>query len=661
MIKNQGVFFDEKGKVRVSLVAKNASKVSLVLFEDKNNLDKETKIISLINYHDYWQNGESLDKMVEGTRYGFLVHNSQYPEWQKKLILDPFSLAIDQSCYQRKKNLDYLDNLSYSLRSVLVKRPTSINQPLTDLKTSNLKIAEIHVKSFTQLDKNLDFSQRGKILGIIEKLDFLQSLGFNAIELMPIMFFDEQESFVNKEGKFIRNYWGYQPISFFALFSDYFSHSDYQTQFQELTQLVKACHQRKMAVILDVVYNHTGEGNQFGPTFSYKVLSDSDYYLKSGFCYHDHTGCGHTFNANNSLASDLIIQSLEYFRSIFGIDGFRFDLAGSFFYDHNNNLTDKPLILEKINHSSILKSSLMIGEPWSWDLNCENRFLNFGWLEWAGQYRDVLRRIIRGEQVKNYHLDDLLTQNQSKVKYFACHDGMTVKDLVSFDQKNNWSNGENNFDGTNFNHSSNYGVEGVTSDVNINKIRQKQIRNFFILLNLSFGPIMIQVDDILQHSKNGNNNSFCQDNDISYLKWLSIKKIAKKSQTLKTNLLWEFQDKEEQKFFKFCQNLDLKRNNLTRDSNEQNLTSFVFYQKCCTSQSDFNNWLLKTKAEYILLVNFSSQVQNIDLSFFEFEILIDSDGGYLSNFIGKKTIDNKVNFKLSTYSACLLQKKTVKN
>jgi glycogen operon protein len=638
-MRNRGVYFNGLGEVEVGILVRKAILVQLVLFEDLSNLKTITRKIDLVKTKDdIWINRDKILDVETGSRYGFLIKKNNQTQFDKKLILDPFALSIDENLHHRKKSTDYLNNLNYSLRNVLVKKPKNKVKQLLSLQNKDLKIVEIHPKSLTFLDKDLDKSQRGKIAGISSKLDFFQSVGINAIELMPINFFDKQENFVNDSGDFLNNYWGYQPLSLLALHNNYFISEKYERQVEELQELVQSSHKKSIAIIMDVVFNHTGESGEFGPVFSYKALAENDYYLRSGKVFYDHTGCGNTFNINSEIGCDLVVRSLEYFVEYFGIDGFRFDLAGSFFYDKNNQLTDKPLILKKISESSILKDTLMIAEPWGIDLNREGWFQKFGWQEWSGNYRNNLRKMVRGDQMI-FQKKQILGNDVNKVNFFTCHDGFTLKDLVSYQNKQNLTNGENNRDGTSDNFSANYGIEGETKKLEIKEIRQRQMRNFFSLLYLNFNSIMFQADDLLQHSKNGNNNSFCQDNEISYLNWQDF-----------------YENKEKQSFFKFVQKLNLLTNKLKKDQFFYSLKTFVFGNDEVLDH-EWLKWLDNHKfTHYYLVANFSNERKIVDLGFGNFQILLDTSGKQIEDFCGEFLINQDKKITLPAYSLILLKK-----
>lgn len=638
-MRNSGVYFNEFGEVEVSILVKEAWAVRLVFFENLKNLKEITREVFLVKTSgDFWVNQEKIREVKPGTRYGFLIKKNKQTFFENKLIIDPFALSIDESLYHRKKSMDYLNNVNFSLRSVLVNQPIKKNKQLDNLKNQDLKIVEIHPKSLTYLDKDLEKKKRGKIAGIVSKLDFFQSVGVNAIELMPIHFFDGQENFINNNGDFLPNYWGYQPLSWLALHNAYFVSNKYDEQVDELQNFVEESHKKNIAVIMDVVFNHTGEAGEFGPIFSYKALDDKGYYLKSGKVFQDHTGCGNTFNINSQIGSDLVIRSLEYFVEYFGIDGFRFDLAGTFFYDENNQVTNNPLILQKINNSVILENTLMIAEPWGIDLNREGWFQKFGWHEWSGNYRNNLRKMVRGDQMI-FHKNQIIGNETNKINFVNCHDGFTLNDLVSYKQKHNFANGENNQDGANHNFSDNYGVEGETNQKNILEIRQRQMRNFFCFLYLNFNSIMFQVDDLIQHTKKGNNNSFCQDNEISYLNWPNFNKNKKK-----------------QNFVDFVKNLNNLTRDLKKDQHFYNLKAFVF-NKDKFLDHEWLVWLKKNKfVRYFLLANFNNQEKKINLNFDNFSVLLDTSGFLIENFCekgGNKLLKDLI---LPQYSIFLLKR-----
>lgn len=394
------------------------------------------------------------------------------------------------------------------------------------IKPEDLIIYEMHPRGFTE-SPHSGVKNPGKFLGIIEKIPYLKNLGINAIELMPIHEFNEHEVLIKspKTGELLVNYWGYSPLSFFAI-----SHL-YQTHPNDLKDLVKACHKEGIEVILDVVFNHTAEGNKLGPTHHFKGFGNDVYYLldEQGD-YQNPTGCGNAIRASHPIPADLILAALHRFVIEFHIDGFRFDLASTFNRDLTGNPCHAGALVQAIAKDPILKKAKLIAEPW--DIGyyqvgsfypASNRFS-----EWNGKYRDSVRSFIRGDKGTKSEFATRICGSQdlyhkfsptASVNFITSHDGFSLNDLVSYNHKHNIDNGENNLDGLNENISFNYGVEGPTSDPEINKLRLRQKKNFLLALLVSRGIPMLTMGDEVEHTKNGNNNTWCQDNELNWFPW----------------------------------------------------------------------------------------------------------------------------------------------
>lgn len=375
------------------------------------------------------------------------------------------------------------------------------------IKDKDLVIYEMHVRSFSQ-DNSSKVKNRGSFLGIIEKIDYLKKLGITAVEFMPIYEFDETSydkiNPLTKEKLY--NYWGYAPISFFSIMKRYGDENDLKTLIREL-------HRNGIEVILDVVYNHTGN-----------PIKDNNFYLldenKKNLNY---SGCGNTFNSNSEKGSKLILDSLIYFAKDFQIDGFRFDLASILTRGENGEVLENPPILEMIKNEEQLKDVKFIAEPWDASgLYQLGFFEKYGFFEWNDKFRDFARKFIRGDKNIENDFATYITKNNSNCKainYITCHDGFSLMDLMSFEKKHNLANGENNKDGSDNNLSSNSGVEGSSLDKKIEEIRLQRAKNFLVLLMLSKGIPMLLMGDEYLHSRDGNNNAWCQNNSLNYFLW----------------------------------------------------------------------------------------------------------------------------------------------
>jgi glycogen operon protein len=397
-------------------------------------------------------------------------------------------------------------------------------------------IYEMHASGFTKSPSSRVRSP-GTYLGMIEKIDHIKKLGVTAVELMPIHEFLVNGIDGKASGK--PNYWGYDTLSFFAPHHAYASARDPGAPVREFKKLVRSFHEAGIEVILDVVFNHTCEGNEHGPTMSFRGLDNEIYYmLDRGEYYKNFSGCGNTVNGNHPVVRELIFNSLRYWVHNYHIDGFRFDLASILSRDQSGNLQANPPLIETIAEDPLLADTKIIAE--AWDAAGAYQVGSFGssahrWAEWNGKYRDDIRRFWRGDQYFTGALatrfsgsSDLYQHNGRKpycsINFITSHDGFTLNDLVSYNYKHNEANGENNRDGDNNNMSCNYGVEGETRDDEINATRARQMRNMFATLLLSQGVPMIVAGDEIGRTQKGNNNAYCQDSDVSWLDWKLLEK-----------------------------------------------------------------------------------------------------------------------------------------
>jgi len=396
------------------------------------------------------------------------------------------------------------------------------------LPFEELSIYEMHVRGFTQ-DPSSQVSAPGTFLGLIEKIHYLKDLGINAIELLPICEFDETANI--HEG--LCNYWGYSTINFFSVMPRYASQAS--QAIRECKMLIKALHKAGMEVILDMVFNHTSEGNHLGPTLCFRGIDNKTYYiLDPDGNPTNYTGCGNTVNCNDPAVIDLIVSSLCYWVQEMHVDGFRFDLASIFCRGANGEVLENPPLLEAINASKILANTKQIAEPWDCGgLYQVGSFPGGGrFAEWNGNYRDVVRRFLKGTdgQVGAFASavtgsKDLYGKNKfpyHSINFVTAHDGFTLHDLVSYNEKHNQANGEENRDGNDWNESWNCGHEGPTDDPAILGLRQRQMRNFIVALCLSVGTPLFLMGDEYGHSRHGNNNAYCQDNQKNFFLWDQI-------------------------------------------------------------------------------------------------------------------------------------------
>ncbi len=403
-------------------------------------------------------------------------------------------------------------------------------------------IYEMHVRGFTK-SKTAGVKNAGGYLGIIEKIPYLQSLGVTAVELMPVNEFSSIDCYGNKHER--SNYWGYDPMAFFSPHRGYAIGEEPGSQVREFKEMVLALHKAGIEVILDVVFNHTAEGNENGPTLGFKGLENRVYYMleNGGRSYRNYSGCGNTLNGNHPIVRELIFHCLRYWVHNYHIDGFRFDLASILSRDRNGELVPNPPVVESIAEDPLLADTKIIAE--AWDAAGAYQVGTFGsmrWAEWNGRYRDDIRRFWRGD---NHMVGPLATRLAGSsdlyqpsgrrpyhsINFITSHDGFTLNDLVSYNHKHNEANGEDNRDGDNNNNAYNYGVEGPTKRLSIEAIRIRQIKNMFATLLISQGVPMIVFGDECRRTQNGNNNAYCQDNAMSWFNWSLVEK---------NNDLWRF-------------------------------------------------------------------------------------------------------------------------
>lgn len=408
----------------------------------------------------------------------------------------------------------------------------------------DLVIYELHVRGFTQHPSS-KVKHRGTFEGLREKIPYLKELGVNAVELMPIFEFDETMNAREVNGQKLLEYWGYNTVSFFAPNTSYIAQDEYNQEGTELKELIKELHENHIEVILDVVFNHTAEGNEKGPVFCFKGMDNNLYYmLTPDGNYYNFSGCGNTLNCNHPIVRQMILECLRYWTVSYRVDGFRFDLASILGRNANGSPMNNPPLLESLANDPVLSNVKLIAE--AWDAGGLYQVGSFPagrrWAEWNGKYRDTMRGYLKGENWEAWNAawricgsGDMyggLTVNDnrdyvgynSSINFFTCHDGFTLYDLYSYNDKHNKNNGWNNTDGTNDNRSWNCGAEGDTSDPEVLKLRYRMIRNACALLMCSRGTPMFLAGDEFGNTQHGNNNSYCQDNEISWLDWTCLEK-----------------------------------------------------------------------------------------------------------------------------------------
>lgn len=449
---------------------------------------------------------------------------------EENVLLDPYSRAVTG---QRKWGEKPEGGKDFEYRARVVKSSfdwgniKQLEQPFEDLV-----IYEIHVRGYTK-DKSSGVSAPGTFAGLKDKIPYLKDLGINAVELMPIFEFDEMESTRVVDGVQLYNYWGYNTVSFFAPNTSYAFNEEHNHEGDELKSLIKALKENGIEVILDVVFNHTAEGNEMGPCFSFKGIDNNVYYMLTPDAhYYNFSGCGNVMNCNHPVVRNFIIDCLRHWAIEYRVDGFRFDLASILGRDQNGAPMANPPILESLAFDPVLGKMKLIAEAWdAGGLYQVGSFPSWNrWAEWNGRYRDDMRSFLKGDDGMAGNAITRITGSRdlyspesrghkASVNFLTCHDGFTLYDLYSYNEKHNEKNGWNNTDGDNNGHSWNCGAEGETDDPNVNGLRRRLIKNAFAALLCSRGPAMFFAGDEFCNTQFGNNNAYCQDNIISWLDW----------------------------------------------------------------------------------------------------------------------------------------------
>jgi isoamylase len=526
-----------------SLYSRTAGGVELLFFdhEDSAKPSRTLQLDPVTNrtYH-YWH--IHVPGIRAGQLYGYRVIGPSDPANglrfdPDKVLLDPYGRGVVvPKGYSRGAGAD--KSTAPSMKNVVVDPSTydwEGDEPLA-LPSSRTIIYEMHVRGFTRHPSSgLDAGRRGTYAGLVEKIPYLKSLGITAVELLPVHQFDALDA---PPGKV--NYWGYSPIAFFAPHRAYSSRQDPLGPVDEFRDMVKALHRAGIEVILDVVYNHTTEGNQDGPTIGFRGIDNPTYYIleKERGKYADYTGCGNTLNANHPVVRRMIVDSLRYWVTEMHVDGFRFDLASILSRDESGQSQPNPPVLWDIESDPALAGTKLLAEAWdAAGLYQVGSFVGDAWKEWNGRFRDDIRAFFRGEPGSVRRLADRIIgspeiyahkqrEAEQSVNFVTCHDGFTLNDLVSYDVKHNEANGEGNRDGSNDNVSWNCGVEGPSDDPTFEKIRSRQVKNFLTATLMSLGVPMVLMGDEVRHTQGGNNNAYCQDNEISWFDWSRVERHA---------------------------------------------------------------------------------------------------------------------------------------
>jgi isoamylase len=534
-----------EGGVNFSLFSRHATGVDLLFF-DREDDARPQRVIPIDpaanrTYH-YWH--VFVPGVKSGQIYGYRVQGPYEPPRgmrfdSAKVLLDPYGRGvIVPKGYDRLAFSYGGDNTATAMKSVVVDTEGydwEGDAPL-ERPSSQTVIYEMHVRGFTRHPSSeISENKRGTFAGLVEKIPYLQKLGVTAVELLPVFQFDAQDAAPGRV-----NYWGYAPVSFFAPHRAYSSRQDPVGPLDEFRDMVKALHRAGIEVILDVVFNHTAEGGHIGPTLSLRGLDNSIYYIleQDRSRYANHTGCGNTLNANHPIVRRMIVDSLRYWVEKMHVDGFRFDLASILARDETGSVMSNPPVLWDIESDPALAGTKFIAEAWdAGGLYQVGSFVGDSWKEWNGRFRDDVRSFFRGEEGSVTCVADRLLgspevygheerEPEQSVNFVTCHDGFTLNDLVSYNEKHNEANGEENRDGANDNQSWNCGVEGPTDDPEVEKLRNRQVKNFLTVTMLSVGMPMVLMGDEVRHTQRGNNNAYCQDNEISWFDWTRIAKHA---------------------------------------------------------------------------------------------------------------------------------------
>ena len=531
--------------VNFSVYSRSASGIELVFF-DREDQALPARVLPLDPVANrtgpYWH--AFVPGIKPGQLYGYRVRGRFDPASGlrfdgDKVLLDPYGRGVVvPKNYSRETASHKGDNAAMSMKSVVIDSHAydwEGDSPLCR-PASRTIIYEMHVRGFTRHpNSGLAEKTRGTYAGLVEKIPYLQQLGITAVELLPVFQFDSQHA---PPGKV--NYWGYAPISFFAPHQAYSSRQDTLGPVNEFRDMVKALHRAGIEVILDVVFNHTAEGDELGPTLCFRGLENSTYYIleKDRARYADYSGTGNTLNANHPVVRRMILDSLRYWVEEMHVDGFRFDLAAILERDESGNLLPDPPVLWDIDSAPMFAGTKLIAEAWdAAGLYQVGSFLGNNWREWNGRFRDDVRSFFRGDDNSVASFADRLLgspqiygrkerEAEASVNFVTCHDGFTLNDLVSYNGKHNEANGEDNRDGANDNRSYNWGIEGPTTDANVEKLRNRQVKNFLAVTMLALGLPMISMGDEVRRTQQGNNNAYCQDNEISWFDWALVAKHA---------------------------------------------------------------------------------------------------------------------------------------
>jgi glycogen operon protein len=539
-----GATVQQRG-VNFSLFSRHATGVELLLF-DREDDARPSRVVALDrvanrSYH-YWH--LCLPGVTPGQIYAYRVSGPQEPARglrfdPAKVLLDPYGReVVVPAAYSREAARGAGDNAATAMKSVVVD-PSAYDWegdlPLK-LPSSRTIIYEMHVGGFTRHpNSGVDERLRGTYAGLVQKIPYLRALGITAVELLPVFQFDVQAC---PPG--VVNYWGYQPVSFFAPHRAYSARTMPLGPTDEFRDMVKALHRAGIEVILDVVFNHTAEAGADGPTLGLRGIDNPIYYVleQGGARYADYSGCGNTLNANHPVVRRMIVDSLRYWVSEMHVDGFRFDLASILSRDSSGHVLPNPPVLWDIETDPVLSGTKLIAEAWdAAGLYQVGSFVGDAWKEWNGRFRDDCRDVFRAAPGSIAAFADRLLgspavyghkgrEPEQSVNFVTCHDGFTLEDLVSYERKHNEANGENNRDGADDNRSWNCGVEGPSDDPAIETLRNRQVKNFLTVTLLALGVPMILMGDEVRRTQGGNNNAYCHDDESTWFDWSLLDRHA---------------------------------------------------------------------------------------------------------------------------------------
>ena len=549
-----GATLDGDG-VNFAIYSKHATEVFLLLF-DKS--DGEPSDIIQLKQRDKFIWHARVNGLRAGQLYGYKVRGEYRPEWglrfnDAKLLLDPYAkaisgkfrnpdnllLAYDPQSEARDLSSDPRDNTKIVPKAIVIDAGFDWQGDVSpDLRLEQLIIYEVHTKGFTA-HRSSKVEHPGTYLGFIEKIPHLKRLGINAVELLPVHEY-VVDDFLLERG--LTNYWGYNSIGFFTPESSYCTNRTSGCQVAEFKTLVRELHKAGIKVILDVVYNHSAEGNELGPSISFRGLDNLSYYSLTGPAdaprryYMNYTGCGNSLNFDSPAVIRLVMDSLRYWVEAMHVDGFRFDLASVLGREQDGHFQSSASFFDAVSQDPVLNRVIMVAEPWDLGTYQVGNF-PVDWSEWNGKFRDTMRRFVKGDGGQLSDLGRRLTGSAdlygedgrsayNSINFITCHDGFTLHDLVAYNDKHNDRNGENNRDGANDNHSWNCGVEGDTDDPAVLALRKQMMKNYACDLLLSSGTPMVLGGDEFARSQRGNNNAYCQDNEISWFDWTLLERSA---------------------------------------------------------------------------------------------------------------------------------------